>query len=157
LHYWRIVALVGTIIFSLSGVAPMVSYGLLNPTISLSLFNLYSAVGQGWNIFDSAPLDTATIGILLTMIIYPIALILGLVSLIKRKIAILAGTLGLVCWTGTLAYLAQFDFLSYTGLGVYIGIAGAVIMAIAYFLKPSSTAPQIAPLPATSPPPPSLQ
>lgn len=135
----------------------MVSDNLFNPTISSSLFNLYSALGQGWNIVGSITLYTATIGILLTMVIYPIVLVLGLVSLIKRKIAILAGILGLVCWIGTLAYLAQFDFLSYTGLGVYLGIAGAVIMAIAYFLKPSPTAPQIAPLPATSPPPPAPQ
>lgn len=157
MHYRRIVALIGTLIFSVSGIAPMVSDNLFNPTFSLNLFNLYSAVGQGWNIIYSVTVDSATIGVLLTMVIYPIALVLGLVSIVKRRIAILAGTLGLVCWIGTLAYLAEVDFLSYTGLGAYIGIAGAVIMATAYFIKPFLTPPQIASLPATSPPPPAPQ
>ena len=135
----------------------MVSDNLFNPTISASLFNLYYAIEQGWNVFGPVTLDAATIGILLTIILYPIALVLGLASLIRRKIAILAGILGFVCWIGTLTYLAQFDFLSYTGLGVYIGIAGAIIIEIAYFLKPSSTAPPSAPSPAISPPPPTPQ
>ena len=157
MHYWRIVALIGMLVFSLSGIAPIVSDNLFSPTISWNLFDLYSAVGRGWNIIDSVTANSATIGILLTMIIYPIALVLGLVSIVKRKIAIIAGTLGLICWIGTLAYLAQIDVLSYTGLGAYIGIAGAIIMATAYFLKPFLTPPQIVPLPATSPTPPAPQ
>jgi hypothetical protein len=32
------------------------------------------------------------------MILYPVALILGMVSIFKRKVAAAAGILGLICW-----------------------------------------------------------
>ena len=152
-HYWRIAAFVGTIIFAVSGILPVVS----GSYSSASLFDVYYAIMQGYDVLGPVTLNAATVGIVLTIVLYPIGIVLGLASLIRRKIALLAGILGLVCWIGTLTYLAQYDFLSYAGIGIYVGIVGAIIIELAYFLKPSAAAPPSTPAPATSPPPPPSQ
>lgn len=144
MDYWKIVALVGTIIFLVSGFLPMISAS----EFSFSLFNLYTG---------SVTIDAGVIGILLTIILYPVAVILGFVSILKRKVAMVAGIVGLICWIGTLAYLAQANSVSLAGVGIYVGIAGAVIMAIAYFLKASLPPTQTAQLDTAFPPPPPLQ
>jgi len=95
-----------------------------------------SSVGKG--------VTAATIGLLLTLILYPVAVILGFVSIINGKVAIIAGILGLACWIGTLVYLVQFDAISYTGNGIYMGIVGATVTASAYFLRPPQALTQIA-------------
>jgi hypothetical protein len=97
------------------------------------------------------------IGILLTIILYPVAVILGFVSILKRKVAMVAGIVGLICWIGTLVYLAQANAVSLAGVGIYVGIAGAVIMAIAYFIKASLPPTQTASQDTTFPPPPPPQ
>lgn len=144
MNYWKIVALVGTIIFLVSGFLPMISAS----EFSLSLFNLYTG---------SVTIDAGVIGILLTIILYPIAVVLGFISILKRKVAMAAGIVGLICWIGTLAYLAQANAVSLAGAGIYVGIAGAVIMAIAYFLNASLPPTQTAAQEATFPPPPPPQ
>jgi len=143
MDYWKIVALVGTIIFLVSGFLPMISAS----EFSFSLFNLYTG---------SVTIDAGVIGILLTIILYPVAVILGFVSILKRKVAMVAGIVGLICWIGTLAYLAQANAVSHAGVGIYVGIAGAVIIAVAYFLKVSLPPTQTASQDTTSPsqPPP---
>jgi hypothetical protein len=149
LDYWKIIALVGTIIFLLSGFLPMIADSLFTPTASLNLFNLYAQIGQAQSTTGSVTLDTATIGLILTIILWPITLVLGLISILRKKASVAAGILGLLCWIGTLIALAQYDAMQYAGIGVYIGIAGAIIIAAAYFIQPSPTPPQI-----TVPPPP---
>lgn len=144
MDYWKIVTLVGTIIFLVSGFLPMFS----TSEFSFSLFNLYTG---------SVTIDAGVIGILLTIILYPVAVILGFVSILKRKVAMIAGIVGLICWFGTLAYLAQFNVVSLAGVGIYVGIAGAVIMAIAYFVKASLPPTQTAAQDTTFPPPPPPQ
>jgi hypothetical protein len=144
MDYWKIVALVGTIIFLVSGFLPMISAS----EFSFSLFNLYTG---------SVTIDAGVIGILLTIILYPVAVILGFVSILKRKVAMVAGIVGLICWIGTLAYLAQANAVSHAGVGIYVGIAGAVIITIAYFLKASLLPTQTAALDTTLPPPPPPQ
>ena len=141
MNSWKIAAFIGTVIFIFSGLLPMVSDA--NGS-SLSLLNLYMAIGQGTGSSVSLMIDVATIGILLTLILYPVTVVLGFASIIARKVAIIAGILGLVCWIGTLMYLAQFDAISYTGSGIYVGIVGAIIMALAYFLRPSQALTQVA-------------
>jgi hypothetical protein len=144
MDYGKIVALVGTIIFLVSGFLPMISAS----EFSFSLFNLYTG---------SVTIDAGVIGILLTIILYPVAVILGFVSILKRKVAMVAGIVGLICWIGTLAYLAQANAVSHAGVGIYVGIAGAVIITIAYFLKASLLPTQTAALDTTLPPPPPPQ
>ena len=144
MDYWKSVALVGAIIFLFSGFLPMVS----GSEFIFSLFNLYTG---------KVTIDAGVIGILLTIRLYPVAVILGFVSVLKRKVAMVAGIVGLICWTGTLAYLAQANAVSHAGVGIYVGIAGAVIMAIAYFLKASLPPTQTAAQDTTFPPPPPPQ
>ena len=144
MDYWKIVALVGTIIFLVSGFLPMISAS----EFSFSLFNLYTG---------SVTIDAGVIGILLTIILYPVAVILGFVSILKRKVSMVAGIVGLICWIGTLAYLAQANAVSHAGVGIYVGIAGAVIITIAYFLKASLLPTQTASQDTTFPPPPPPQ
>ena len=153
MDYWKIVALVGTIIFLVSGFLPMISAS----EFSFSLFNLYAVMGQAGENAGSVTIDAGVIGILLTIIPYPVAVILGFVSILKRKFAMVAGIVGLICWIGTLAYLAQANAVSHAGVGIYVGIAGAVIMAIAYFLKASLPPTQTASQDTTFPPPPPPQ
>lgn len=152
--YWKITALIGTVLFLLSAFLPMISDSLFNPTSSASLLNFYTVIGQsGQTSAGSVTIDIATIGILLTMMLYPITIILGLISIFKRRVAMAAGIVGLICWIGTLIALGQLNFTQYAGMGVYVGITGAIIMAAAYFMKPSSTAPQVAfPPPPQNPP-----
>jgi hypothetical protein len=155
LDYWKIVALIGTVIFLFSGFLPLISDNLFSPSASFSLFNLYTIAAQGitsgeGSTVGTVSMDVGAIGILLTFILYPIAVILGFVSIAKRKVAMAAGILGLLCWVGAMIALSSLNAMQYAGLGVYIGIAGAIIIAIAYFMKPSpAPAPQ-----AAYPPPP---
>jgi peptidoglycan/LPS O-acetylase OafA/YrhL len=84
--------------------------------------------------------------------LYPIAVILGFVAIAKRKIALAAGALGLLAWIGTLVFLSTLNAIQYTGFGVYVGIVGAIIMAVAYFIKPGPAMQQ-----TIAPPPPPVQ
>jgi len=157
LDYWKIAALIGTVIFLFSGFLPLISDNLFSPSASYSLFNLYTIAAQGvqsgeGSTVGTVSMDIGAIGILLTFILYPIAVILGFVSIAKRKIAMVAGILGLICWVGAMIALSSLNAMQYTGLGVYIGIVGAIIMAIAYFMKTSP-----APTPQAAYPPPPQQ
>lgn len=139
MRYFKVAAFVGTILFLLSGFLPLITVSVLDTSMSVSLLNIYTA------------LSARPYGIILTIVLYLVAVVLGFVSIIKRKIAIVAGILGLLCWIGALMTLGAIPgALQYTGIGVYVGIVGAIIMAVAFFMKPSVTTPQ----PATPAPPP---
>jgi hypothetical protein len=160
LDYWKIAALIGTMVFLVSAFLPMTNVGV-------NLVDLYriivSIMAQGSTSTDVASLGAlpadiyvAAIGILLTIVLWPIALILGFVSIAKRRVALAAGTVGLICWIGAIMFVAVLqsyfgsDLLQY-GTGIFVGFAGAVILLVAYFLKPT---PAPAPQAAYPPPPP---
>lgn len=138
MDYWKIVAFAGSVIFLFSGFLPMITVAVFG--VSRTLFDMYA----------SLPIDLYTVRYLPTFVLYPITLILGFISTVKRKIAIVAGMLGLVCWIDYIVALSQYHRTELAGTGVYVGIVGAIIIAGAYFLKPS---PAPAPQPLTSPPP----
>lgn len=151
LDHRKIVASIGAILFLLSGVLPLIS------DTFFSLFNLYVSIWQLQQGPGQVTINVETIGILLTIILYPVAVILGFVSIDKRRIAMVAGILGLTCWFGTLTYLASLGFVSHAGFGVYIGIVGAIFIVIAYFLKPSSAPAHALGTSVTAMPPPPPQ
>jgi hypothetical protein len=146
----KVAALIGTIVFLLSGVLPLVSVSLFDFSYYFSLFNAYSLVMQGGSSSSASFTVTAgSVGVLLMIILYPVALILCLVSIFKRKVAAVAGILGLICWIGWAMALNELQVMSYAGLALYVGFLGAIILLIASALKPMTTAPQ-----APAPPPP---
>ena len=155
LESFKIVALIGTLLFLFSAFLPLASHSLFDFAGSFSLLNVYSALGQSVSTAGGGgSLSAADIGVLMLIVLFPVALILGLVSIVKRKIALPAGILGILCWIGGLIVLNQFSILSYAGLGVYLGLVGAIILAAAYFMKPSATITTIQQPAAPAPPPP---
>jgi amino acid permease len=153
LDYWEIAASIGSIIFLVSAFLPLITITVLDTTASISLIDLYSALtnARGQTARDITML-IRSYGILLTILLYPATVILSFVSIAKRKAAFAAGTLGIVCWLGPIIALSSLQALQYTGLGIYVGFLGAIILLVASALKPTATKPQAA---ATliSPPP----
>lgn len=134
-----------------SGALPVISISLFDLSVYISLFHMYSLLIQGGEASSGEIVVTAgAVGALLTVILYPITVLLGFVSIIKQKIAIIAGILGIICWVGWLMALNEFGAVQYAGLGVYIGFVGAIILLIAFFIKPKE---MVAP-PLPPPPPP---
>ncbi|MEM3565999.1 MAG: hypothetical protein QXK18_03905 [Candidatus Bathyarchaeia archaeon] len=127
---WQITAILGTIIFLIAGALPLVA--------GVSLFDAYGAVLSGAGA-GGIPISTASVGILLTIILYPITVILGFVSIIKRKLAIIAGILGIICWIGAILFINEISggVLGY-GYGIYVGFIGAIILLVTYFIKPKA-------------------
>lgn len=152
MEYWKIVALVGTIVFLTSIFLPLFSgpFGT-----SSSLANGYQDIGStDWaSLFANYP--AATTGLLLLLILWPIALILSIVSIFKRKTALIAGIVGIICWVGSVMYISQSPLsgLMQYGAGVFAGFAGAIILFVAYYIKPKSVTPHVSP-PQVVPPPP---
>lgn len=147
---YKVTALIGTIVFLLSGILPLVSNSLFDFSYYFSLLNLYNLVLQGGSSYSGAFTVTAgSVGFLLMIILFPVALILGLISIFRRRVAVVAGILGLICWIGGAIGLNELQAMQYAGLALYIGILGAIILLIASALRPTTTAGQ--PLP---PPPP---
>lgn len=146
---WKVAVLIGTIIFFISGFLPLVSLSLFDFSFYFSLFHAYTLIIQGGGSSSSGEITitAGAIGILLTLILYPLTVLLGFVSIAKHKLAIVAGILGLLCWIGWLAALNELGIIQYAGLGVYVGFIGAIILLAAFFIKPKEMA-------AMAPPPP---
>ncbi|MEM3581335.1 MAG: hypothetical protein QXQ64_08790 [Candidatus Bathyarchaeia archaeon] len=125
---WQITAILGTIIFLIAGFLPLASF--LGIVAGGSLIDLYSAALGG----GAAPASA-----LLVMILYPITVILGFVSIIKHKLAIIAGILGIICWIGAILFINEISggVLGY-GYGIYVGFIGAIILLVTYFIKPKA-------------------
>jgi hypothetical protein len=154
LEYWKIVALVGIIVFLTSVFLPLISaFGT-----SDSLANVYQDIGSTDWAFLFANYPAATIGLLLLLILWPIALILSIVSIFKRKTSLIAGIVGIICWVGSVMYVSQSPLSGAVqyGAGVFAGFAGAIIVLVAYYIKPKSVTPQGSP-PQVAPPPPPQQ
>lgn len=150
LESYKVTALIGTIVFLLSGILPLVSNSLFDFSYYFSLLNLYNLVLQGGSSYSGAFTVTAgSVGFLLMIILFPVALILGLISIFRRRVAVAAGILGLICWIGGAIGLNELQAMQYAGLALYMGILGAIILIIASALRPTTTAGQPPP-----PPPP---
>jgi hypothetical protein len=150
LESWKIIALIGTIVFLISGFLPLVSLTLFDFSFYFSLIHAYNLIIQGGASSSGEIAVTAgAIGILLTVILYPLTVVLGFAAIAKQKIAIVAGILGLLCWIGWLAALNELGIIQYAGLGVYVGFIGSIILLAAFFIKPKEMAAMAQP-----PPPP---
>jgi len=101
LEYWKIVALVGAVIFGVSVFLPV--YSALG--FSRSLLDEYQDLGSiDWgSAFSSYP--ASAVGLLLLAILWPIALVLCIVSIFKHRIALAAGVVGIICWIGAIMYI----------------------------------------------------
>jgi len=149
LETWKITVLIGAIIFLISGFIPLVSFSLFDFTSSSNILNVYDTVIQSGPFFTTST-ATAIIGLWLTAIFYPLTVILGFLSITMRKLTIVAGVLGLLCWIGLLIALNELHLTQNTGIGVYLGIIGAIILLVSYFIKPramATPAPPATPLP----------
>ena len=155
LQYWKVAAFVGTIIFLVSVFLPFISVPVVGTTATISLLDLYSALTQaGQQSAGNINVPVGVYGILLTIILYPITVILGFVSVFRRTLALAAGILGIICWIGAVVALSGLEALQYMGIGIYVGVIGAIILLIAYALKPRAMTPQAPVVPAPSPPAP---
>jgi hypothetical protein len=132
---WQIAAIIGTIIFIIAGALPLIS---ILGIYGLSLFDLYGYLLGG----AAGPVSAGSYGILLTVILYPITIILGFVSIIKHKLAIIAGILGIICWIGAILTVSEATALAgglvQYGYGIYVGFVGAVILLVTHFIKPKA-------------------
>ena len=135
---FQITAIIGTIIFLIAGALPILSvFGFF----SFSLFDLYNAVfsatGAG---AGGVSITTGSVGLMLTLILYPITIILGFVSVVKHKLSIIAGILGIICWIGAILAVNELiaigGGLVQYGYGIWVGFIGAIILLITYFIKP---------------------
>lgn len=154
---WQIAVFNGTLILLLSGALPLISIHFIG-TFSLSLFDLYTEFGFGLSIPESSyeltdALSSVVAGLILTAILFPIAVAVGFASLrIGPRACLIAGLLGMMCWLGSLFALIQLklsmaqsggpvgglaaSFIQ-IGYGVYGGILGSVILLISYFVARS--------------------
>jgi hypothetical protein len=155
LDYWKIAAFIGIIIFLVSAFLPLITVTVLDTTVSIDLIDLYSALtNAGEQTAGDITVLSGLYGILLTILLYPVTVILGFVSIAKRKAALVAGILGIICWLGSIMALSSLQALQYTGLGIYVGFIGAIILLVASALKPTATKPQAAATPIPPPPAP---
>jgi len=146
--------LIGTVIFLVSAFMPLISIQALGMSISITLIDVYTSIGketdmsttQGQMPSEAMPI---ALGFILTLILYPVTVILGFVSLLRRKLVLVAGILGIICWIGAIWAIAELKSLIAQqpfgqlaaamiqyGIGIFAGIAGAIIILVAYFLKP---------------------
>lgn len=152
LKIWQILAFNATLALFFSGALPFVSIHFIG-IFSMSLFDLYR--GYGVSIPESLPEFTEEFsavgaGLVLIAILFPISLIVGFASLrIGPKACLIAGSLGMICWSGSLLAIIQLKLsiaqsggplgglvagLIQIGYGIYSGILGSAILLISYFV-----------------------
>lgn len=153
MDYWRIAVLIGIVIFLFSAFLPLVSY-----IISFSLADYYGLQAGIQQLgVDKWTMPKGLEGLFITMLLYPITLILGFVAIWKRSLALAAGSLGIVCWLSAFAAVSyfkintdpRFSLLIHYESGIFLGLIGAVILLMSFFLKPEKRgfAPVHPPLP----------
>lgn len=119
----------------------------------MSLFDLYK--GFGLSIPESLSelteaFSTFGAGLVFIAILFPLSLIVGFASLrIGPKACLIAGSLGMICWLGSLFAIVQLKLsiaqsggplgglvagLIHIGYAVYGGILGSAILLISYFV-----------------------
>lgn len=131
LDTWRAMASIGTVIFLFSAFMPFIS-----SIVSVSLMDYY------YQLFGMQNLPTVY-GVLHTMILYPMTLALAFAGILKRRFAVVAGAVGVLCWIFALfsvsIYKLNYNPSMWSGLiqygsGIFIGLVGAIIILIAYFI-----------------------
>ena len=159
LKIWQILASIGTLIFFFSGALPLISIHFIG-IFSINLFDLYKWFGYGLPISEfpsewTQAFSSVVAGFLLTAILFPITVIVVFASLrLGPKACLIAGSLGMICWLGSLFAIIQLKLLVtqlggpfgglaasfiYIGYGVYGGILGSVILLISYFVAAHET------------------
>ena len=149
---WQILAFNATLVLFFSGALPFISIHFIG-IFSMSLFDLYR--GFGLSIPESLSelteaFSSVGAGLLFIAILFPISLIVGFASLrIGPKACLIAGSLGMICWLGSLLAIIQLKLsmaqsggplgglvagLIQVGYGIYGGLLGSAILLISYFV-----------------------
>ncbi|MCL4437361.1 MAG: hypothetical protein M1503_05135 [Thaumarchaeota archaeon] len=168
MDYFRIVAGVGLTILILAAMMPWFTVTFLDQ-FNISLADLYrlilSSTGRTQPPAGITPNSltegTAGIGLSLTLITYPVSLILGVAAIVKRKITPFAGIVGI--FSGAFWMLgvdslksaaakeglktislggmitAEASSVINVGHGAYVAIIGGVIILVSYFITGSHT------------------
>ena len=126
----------------------------------MNLVDLYRWFGYGLPISEPTPewtqaFSSVATGFLLTAILFPTTIIVWFASFrIGAKACLIAGSLGMVCWLGSLFAVIQLKLLAaqvggpfgglaasfiQIGYGVYVGILGSVILLVSYFVSAHET------------------
>ncbi len=78
LESFKIVALIGTLLFLFSAFLPLASNSLFDFAGSFSLLNVYSALGQSVSTSGGGgSLSAADIGVLMLIVLFPVAILTG--------------------------------------------------------------------------------
>jgi len=123
-----IIVLIGAILFTVSAFVHFVP--------RLSLIDLYGYMGLFLeNMGVSSGAAVFAIGLLITGILHPITMALGFLSVIKLKLTRVAGILGIIsCAMAIMAVSAlKYRGLGY-GVGIWVGLAGAIILIISNYI-----------------------
>ena len=148
---WRIIAAIGAVVFIFSAILPLISIQFIG-TFSISLLDLYSAIGH-WGATSTPEIPSeltgpSGIGLLMTIILFPITAIIGFIAAAtSRKLAFAAGILGIICWSGSVWTILEIKSFTPSfaatmiqfGNGIIVGIFGALIMLVSCFVRPVST------------------
>lgn len=171
MKYFRLVAGVGLLIVVLALVMPWLTITFLGQ-FNITLADIYRFISSGQSTAPSdSPQSSITesmagvIGILITILAYPISIVLGTASLATRKATPFAGIAGIisgVSWIlgveslkavmvreasqaggfgGMMA--ATISSIVTIGYGTYIAIIGGIVIFIAYFITSESRAPTL--------------
>lgn len=159
LKIWQILGSIGILLFFFSAALPLVFIYFIG-VFSINLVDLYRWFGYGLPIFDPTPewtqaFSSVAAGFLLIAILFPTTIIVWFASFkIGPKACLIAGSLGMVCWLGTLFAIIQLKLLTaqlmgplgglaadfiQIGYGVYVGILGSVILLVSYFVATHET------------------
>jgi hypothetical protein len=140
MRFWQIVAIFGTVIFFFSGFLDLFSSFFY----AFSLLDFYE-----WEMGMKSPfkpgLPSSLSAIYLTMILYPVAIMLGVLLTVirKRSLALAAGSVGVVGWACALAAISNVRYaqiggttitVAQYGIGIFVGLIGAGILLASGFL-----------------------
>lgn len=159
LKIWQILGSIGILLFFFSAALPLVFIYFIG-VFSINLVDLYRWFGYGLPIFDPTPewtqaFSSVAAGFLLIAILFPTTIIVWFASFkIGPKACLIAGSLGMTCWLGSLFAIIQLKLLTaqlmgplgglaadfiQIGYGVYVGILGSVILLVSYFVATHET------------------
>lgn len=159
LKAWQILGSIGILVFFFSAALPLIFIYFIG-VFSMNLVDLYRWFGYGLPIFEPASewtqaFSSVAAGFLLTAMLFPITILVWFASFrIGSKACLIAGSLGMVCWLGSLFAVIQLKLLAaqvggpfgglaasfiQIGYGVYVGILGSVILLVSYFVSTHET------------------
>ncbi len=169
-----ILAIVGVIVLLIALVLPWIAVNAFGLSVGASLGEMYGALLEGLGSAQanytpdisslSSLVSPTMIGILATLILYPVALIVGIVSVKVKKLTIAAGVLAIITgilWIvgieglkSTLASLGSVQGIDISsmigaGYGTYLAIISGVIFFVAFFVRNRASKTSY-----TAPPPP---